>query len=248
MTSKIVTAGMLVIGDEVLSGRTQDANTQTLAKALGEIGVTLREARAIADDHETIIAAVRELSARFDYLITSGGIGPTHDDITAEAVAAAFSAPIGIRDDARAILEAHYGDRINAGRLRMARIPGGASLIENPVSAAPGFCIENVFVLAGVPRVFNAMLDFVLPQLTGGAKTHEVSIPSHVPEGELSGPLAAVDVRHPAVSIGSYPRMKPEGGWGVTIVLRSTEPEALAAAQGDVQEMLTQISRSGGQR
>lgn len=238
MSSETVTAAMIVIGDEVLSGRTQDANTQVLAKMLGEAGVQLREARAIADDREGIIATVNELRGRFDYVFTSGGIGPTHDDITAEAVAAAFGVEITIRDDARAILTAHYGDALNEGRLRMARIPDGASLIENPISAAPGFRLGNVFVMAGVPRVFAAMLDFVQGQLRSGAKMLDVSIPCVHPEGVLSAPLGKVAARHSAVSIGSYPRMKPGGGWGVTLVARATDAQALAAAEADLREML----------
>ncbi len=239
---KTVTAGILVIGDEVLSGRTQDANTQVLAKALGAVGVQLRESRAIADDAPTIIAAVREMRDRFDYVFTSGGIGPTHDDITAEAVGAAFDAHTGIRDDARALLDAHYGDRINEGRLRMARIPDGASLIDNPISIAPGFRIENVFVMAGVPKIFAAMLDGVVGTLEGGDTVGEVSIPSPRAEGELSAPLAEVDARHPAVSIGSYPRMRPEGGFAVTVVARSADREALAAAEADLRQMLAGLA------
>jgi molybdenum cofactor synthesis domain-containing protein len=234
---KTVTAAILVIGDEVLSGRTQDANTQVLAKALGVIGVQLREARAIADDEDTIIEGLNAMRARFDYVFTSGGIGPTHDDITAEAVGKAFGARVTIRDDARALLDDYYGDRINEGRLRMARIPDGASLIDNPVSIAPGFRLENVFVMAGVPSVFKAMLGSVLGQLSGGAVIHEISIASPKPEGELSGPLGAVAAKHSAVSIGSYPRIKPEGGFEVTVVARSADADALAAAEADLKAM-----------
>ncbi len=239
---KTVTAAILVIGDEVLSGRTRDANTQVLAKALGAVGVQLHEARAIADDEDTIVAALKEMRGRFDYVFTSGGIGPTHDDITAEAVGKAFGERVTIRDDARALLEDHYGDRINEGRLRMARVPDGASLIANPVSIAPGFRIENVFVMAGVPRIFAVMLDAVLPSLEGGGVVGEVSIPCSVPEGELSGPLGAVAEKHPAVSIGSYPRMQPEGGFAVTLVARSVDADALAAAEVDLLAMLSQIA------
>ena len=236
-----VTAAILVIGDEVLSGRTQDANTQVLARALGAAGIDLRESRAIPDDAALIGAAVNELRARVDYLFTSGGIGPTHDDITAEAAGAAFGVATAIRDDARAILEEHYGERLNEARLRMARIPDGAGLIANPVSAAPGFRIENVFVMAGVPRIFAAMLDRVLPVLEGGAEIAEVSLVAGVPEGELSGPLGEVDAAHPAVSIGSYPRIAPEGGFSVTVVARSADREALAAAEADLRAMLERL-------
>ena len=238
---KTVTAAILVIGDEVLSGRTQDANTQVLAKALGAVGVQLREARAIADDEDTIVEALNALRTRFDYVFTSGGIGPTHDDITAEAVGKAFGAAVTIRSDARKLLEDHYGDRINEGRLRMARIPDGASLIDNPVSIAPGFRIENVFVMAGVPRIFSVMLDNVLPTLEGGGVVGEVSIPCSVPEGELSTPLGALADNHPSVSIGSYPRLSPEGEFAVTLVARSVDAEALAAAAADLHDLLARL-------
>ena len=238
---KMVTAAILVIGDEVLSGRTQDANTQVLAKALGEVGISLRESRAIADDEETIITALNALRERFDYVFTSGGIGPTHDDITAEAVGKAFGVAVTIRDDARALLEAHYGDQINEGRLRMARIPDGASLIANPISIAPGFRIENVFVMAGVPKIFAVMLNAVVPTLKSGAVIEEVSLACPHGEGVLSAPLSAVADKHPSVSIGSYPRIKVGGGFEVTIVARSADTAALAAAEADLREMLSQL-------
>ena len=167
------TAAMLVIGDEILSGRTQDKNTQYLAAALTDAGVDLKEARVVSDDAYAIKQAASSLSATYDMVFTSGGIGPTHDDITADCIAAAFNAPIDIRADARALLEAHYerqGSELNAARLRMARIPEGASLIENPVSTAPGFTLGNVHVMAGVPSVFKAMVASVLPQITSLAR------------------------------------------------------------------------------
>lgn len=237
---KTVTAAILVIGDEVLSGRTQDANTQVLAKALGAVGVQLRESRAIADDEGAIVAALNAMRARFTYVFTSGGIGPTHDDITAEAVGQAFGARVTVRDDARELLEAHYGDRINEGRLRMARIPDGADLIPNAVSVAPGFRIENVFVMAGVPKVFASMLDAVIGTLDGGAVVLEVSLSCPIPEGELSAPLGRIADAHPAVSIGSYPRLTPEGGFAVTLVARSTDADALAAAEADLKHLLAE--------
>lgn len=237
----IVTAAILVIGDEVLSGRTQDANTQALAQALGDAGVTLRESRAIADDEDTIIAALNDLRPRYDYVFTSGGIGPTHDDITAEAVGKAFGTRVTIRDDARALLEAHYGDQINDARLRMARIPDGAHLIPNPISIAPGFRIENVFVMAGIPRIFAVMLEAVVPTLKSGAVVREVSFACDRGEGALSAPLADIATKHPAVSIGSYPRIKVGGGFEVTIVARSTDAAALEAAENDLRKMLADM-------
>ncbi len=165
------TAAMLVIGDEVLSGRTRDANSQSLGRALTEIGVSLREIRVCPDEQDEIVRHLDALRAAYDHVFTSGGIGPTHDDITADAVARAFGVGIDVREDARAILAAYYNDPVdlNAARLRMARIPDGAELIANPISHAPGFRIGNVHVMAGVPAIFNAMLDGVRPNLRGGA-------------------------------------------------------------------------------
>ena len=165
------TAAMLVIGDEILSGRTRDSNMHHLAGQLTEAGIDLKEARMIGDDKDAIVEAVRALSAGHDYVFTSGGIGPTHDDITADCIAEAFGWTIDVREDARAVLAAHYeksGTELNDARLRMARIPETATLIDNPVSAAPGFRLENVHVMAGVPSVFQAMVASVLPTLTGG--------------------------------------------------------------------------------
>lgn len=229
-------AAMLVIGDEVLSGRTRDANTWHLAKALTEMGISLREARVVADDHEGIVAAVRALSHAYDHVFTSGGIGPTHDDITADAVAAAFGAPIGVRDDARAILEAYYEPgALNEARLRMARIPEGATLILNPVSQAPGFTLRNVHVMAGVPAIFQAMLESLRPSLAGGPPVRSHAIRAPLPEGEIAAPLGAIAAAHPAVSFGSYPFFR--GGLGTTLVARSSDPEALAAGVAAVREM-----------
>lgn len=166
------TAAMLVIGDEILSGRTRDANMFHLAGVLTEIGIDLKEVRVVSDDHAAIVEAVRSLSERYETVVTSGGIGPTHDDITADCVAEALGDTIDVRDDARALLQAHYdstGKELNAARLRMARIPASACLIDNPVSVAPGFTLKNVHVMAGVPSVFKAMVQSILPSLTGGA-------------------------------------------------------------------------------
>ncbi len=240
------TAAMIVIGDEVLSGRTRDANTQVLAKMLNEAGIDLHEARAIRDDHAVIVETVNALRGLYTYVFTSGGIGPTHDDITAEAVAAAMDTPIGIRDDARAILVSRYGEGtdLTDARLRMARIPDGAALIDNPVSGAPGFRLENVFVMAGVPQVFAAMLDHVRTMVGTGEVMKDISIPCPYPEGVLGGPLTDVSAAHPQVSIGSYPRLKAGGGWGVTIVARSRDAEALAKAATAIHTMLDSLAGS----
>lgn len=232
------TAAMLVIGDEILSGRTRDSNMHHLAQQLTAHGIDLCEARVVADTHQGIIAAVQALSASYDHVFTSGGIGPTHDDITAEAVAAAFDTPISIRDDARALLQAHYdrsGQELNEARLRMARIPDGAALIDNPVSTAPGFTLRNVHVMAGVPSVFEAMVASVLPTLTGGAPLLSQTIRIDRGEGEIAGPLTRLAEAHPDVSIGSYPFIR-NGVYGSNIVVRGTDGPQIDA-------VITELSR-----
>ncbi len=218
-------AAMLVIGDEILSGRTRDSNMNHLAKELTAHGIDLREARVIPDVREVIISTVQALSAAYDHVFTSGGIGPTHDDITAEAVAAAFDTPIGVRDDARAILQAHYdrsGREMNEARLRMARIPDGATLIDNPVSAAPGFTLKNVHVMAGVPSVFEAMVASIVPTLTGGAPVMSQTLCIQRGEGDIAGPLTKLAEDYPDLSIGSYPFIR-DGAYGSNIVVRGTD-------------------------
>ncbi|KZY32356.1 molybdopterin-binding protein [Roseovarius sp. HI0049] len=232
------TAAMLVIGDEILSGRTRDANMHHLAKVLTERGIDLREVRVVSDDPDAITNAVKTLSKSYDHLFTSGGIGPTHDDITADNVARAFGTPIDVRDDARALLEAHYeksGQTLNDARLRMARIPDGATLIDNPVSAAPGFTLENVHVMAGVPRIFEAMLESVLPKLTGGAPVLSQTLQIMRPEGDIAGPLADLAGRYPDLSMGSYPFQR-EGAFGANVVLRGPDPERLDAAMAELRK------------
>ncbi len=226
------TAAMLVIGDEILSGRTRDANMHYLAGELTKHGVTLAEVRVVRDRRKAIIDAVKALSAAHDTVFTSGGIGPTHDDITAEAVAAAFDLPIGVRDDARALLAAHYaatGAELNEARLRMARIPEGALLIDNPISAAPGFTLGNVHVMAGVPTIFQAMVASVLSTLTGGAPLLSQSLRIDRGEGEIAGPLARLAGAYPDLSIGSYPFQR-DGAFGAQIVIRGADPARIEAA------------------
>src|SRR6056297_648174 len=187
------TAAMLVIGDEILSGRTRDANMHFLAQELTKVGIDLREVRIVSDDRQAIVSALNALRESYDTVITSGGIGPTHDDITADCVAAAFGVHIDVRDDARALLQDYYestGKDFNEARKRMARIPDGATLIDNPVSIAPGFSIDNVHVMAGVPSVFQAMVASVLPTLKGGAPLVSTSTRIERGEGDLAGPLA----------------------------------------------------------
>lgn len=226
------TAAMLVIGDEILSGRTRDSNMHHLAQALTARGISLCEARVVADDHAAIVAAVNALRAAYDHVFTSGGIGPTHDDITAEAIADAFGAHIGVRDDARALLVAHYaktGAELNEARLRMARIPDGATLIDNPISVAPGFTLGNVHVMAGVPNIFEAMVASVLPTLTGGAPLLSQSLRVQRGEGEIATPLAALAKEYPELSFGSYPFVR-DGAYGTNIVIRGTDAAQLNAA------------------
>lgn len=223
------TAAFLVIGDEVLSGRTQDANVQFLATTLNEYGIGLKEVRIVADDHNEIAAAARSLSEKYDTVFTSGGIGPTHDDITADAIAAAFGVPIDVREDARAILEAHYANtefELNEARLRMARIPEGASLIENPVSFAPGFRLENVHVCAGVPKIFQAMVLAVAPGLARGEVVISETVQVFLPEGEIAEKLGEISKDFPEVSIGSYP-FSSQGKFGSNIVARGTSQDII---------------------
>lgn len=232
-------AAMLVIGDEILSGRTRDSNMHHLAKELTRVGIDLAEARVVSDDAEAIIHAVRALSVRFDAVFTSGGIGPTHDDITAECVARAFDTPISIRDDARALLAAHYeraGAELNEARLRMARIPDGATLIDNPVSVAPGFTIGNVHVMAGVPAVFEAMVASVLPTLSGGSPLLSQSLRIERGEGEIAGPLADLAEAYPDLSIGSYPYVS-NGIYGANIVIRGHDGAQVDAAMTRLSEL-----------
>jgi molybdenum cofactor synthesis domain-containing protein len=225
-------AAMLVIGDEILSGRTRDANMHHLAGRLTEKGVTLREVRVVSDDADAIIAAVNALRASHDHVFTSGGIGPTHDDITADCIAAAFGAHIDVREDARALLAAHYAARdmpFNTARQRMARIPDGATLIDNPVSVAPGFSLGNVHVMAGVPKVFTAMVESVLATIDGGAPLLSVSVRVDRGEGEIAGPLAALAAQFDDLSIGSYPFVQ-DGAYGACIVFRGTGQSRLEEA------------------
>ena len=227
------TAAMLVIGDEILSGRTRDANMYFLAGRLTEIGIDLKEVRVVSDEKTAIVDAVRALSDSYGHVFTSGGIGPTHDDITADCIAEVFGAHIDIRDDARALLQAHYdrqGLEFNAARQRMARIPDGGTLIENPVSAAPGFTMKNVHVMAGVPSVFKAMVESILPKLTGGAPLLSETVRIERGEGDIAGPLSDLVAAFPDIGIGSYPFLK-DGRYGASIVLRGTSPDMLSRAR-----------------
>lgn len=241
---KIVTAAMLVIGNEILSGRTRDANMYYLAGKLTEIGIRLREARVVPDIEDTIITAVNELRARYDYVFTSGGIGPTHDDITADCIAKAFGVAIDVQAEARRRLEAHYeAGMLNAARLRMARIPDTATLIDNPVSAAPGFRIGNVMVMAGVPMIFQAMVASVAPTLTGGDRLLSRTVLAFVPEGAVADELGKLQQQYPDVDMGSYPAFRA-GRASTAIVLRSTDKSRLDQA---AEAMYAIFRRMGGE-
>jgi molybdenum cofactor synthesis domain-containing protein len=239
------TAAMLVIGDEILSGRTRDANAHHLATVMTEIGIRLTEIRVVPDTRAAIVDAVNDLRARVDYLFTSGGIGPTHDDITADCVAAAFGVHIDVREDARAIIAAYAaasGRELNEARLRMARIPDGAELIENPLSHAPGFILGNVHVMAGVPSIFKVMLEGLRPRLRGGPPLLNHSFRVQAPEGDLAAPLGALAEAYPEVSMGSYPFYG--AGPGAVLILRCTDPAVLAKAAEELRAMLSEMGVS----
>ncbi len=226
------TAAILVIGDEILSGRTRDSNMHYLSGKLTEAGIDLQEARVVSDSKDAIIAAVNALRGSYDHVFTSGGIGPTHDDITAESIAAAFGLGISIRQDAYDLLKAHYdarGQDFNDARQRMARIPDTATLIDNPVSTAPGFSLENVHVMAGVPAVFEAMVASVLPTLTGGSPLLSQNLRVDTGEGELAEALSALADEFSDLSIGSYPFIQ-NGVYGSNIVVRGTDGPRVDAA------------------
>jgi len=237
------TAAMLVIGDEILSGRTRDANMHYLAGQLTDAGIDLKEVRVVSDDPNAIIAATQSLSKTYAHVFTSGGIGPTHDDITADCIAAAFDTSIAVRADARALLQAHYdrqGMELNNARLRMARIPDGALLIDNPVSVAPGFQIRNVYVMAGVPSVFQAMVASVLPSLKGGAPLVSTSTRIERGEGDIAGPLADLANSYPDLSFGSYPYIK-NGVYGSNIVIRGADRAAVEDATRELTALFIEV-------
>jgi molybdenum cofactor synthesis domain-containing protein len=235
----VVTAGLLVIGDEILSGRTKDRNIGYIAEYLTAIGIDLREVRVVPDVEQEIVAAVNALRGRYTHVFTTGGIGPTHDDITADAIAKAFGVPIDVDERAVAmLLERIPKADLNEARLRMARIPRGAELIPNSVSKAPGFSIGNVHVMAGVPAIMQAMLDAVAPKLATGRKMLSRSIPAGLKEGDIGGPLGELQKRFPDVSMGSYPSFQEGIGFTTTLVVRSRDEARLAEAETEVLAML----------
>jgi molybdenum cofactor synthesis domain-containing protein len=240
---QIVTAAVLVIGDEILSGRTKDKNIGTIAETCTAVGIDVREVRVVADDEPEIVAALDALRARYTYVFTTGGIGPTHDDITADCVAKAFGVALDVHPEAVAILKerlAKTGGELNEARLRMARVPRGAALVANKVSGAPGFWIGNVITMAGIPAVMQAMLDEVLPKLKTGVKLLSESVRADAKEGDVGTELGAIAKAHPETIIGSYPFVD-ERGPNTNIVVRARDADKLAAAKAAVERMLVEV-------
>src|SRR5467141_1579147 len=238
----LVTAAVLVIGDEILSGRTKDRNIGYIAEYLTRVGIDVREARVAPDVEEEIVAALDALRTRYDYVVTTGGIGPTHDDITADAVARAFGVPIGEDPRAVAIMKERFdqmGTEMNEARMRMTRIPAGADLVLNKVSAAPGFWIGNVIVMAGVPSIMQAMLDDVAPKLATGARMMSETVRADTREGDIGTELGEIAKANPEVSIGSYPFFDEQRGPNTNVVLRARDAGKLATAKGAVEAMLS---------
>ena len=236
MAERIVTASVLIIGNEILSGRTQDVNLNHIAKVLGEQGVRVREARVVPDVEDVIVAAVNDARARFDYVFTTGGIGPTHDDITADCIAKAFGVPLVVSE---AIAERIRGRPapadVMASRLRMARIPRGAELVDNPTGGPQGFRMANVFVMAGIPAVMQAMLSTV--EVQGGAVVRSRSVTAYLGESQVATGLTRIQALYPEVDLGSYPFTR-DGRYGTTLVMRGTNPDDLAAMLDDVRQLI----------
>ena len=237
-----VTAAVLVIGDEILSGRTQDTNLNAIARYLAPFGVDLAEARVVGDNPPDIIGALNSLRATYDYVITTGGIGPTHDDITADCVAEAFGVELYEHPDILELMRARWGGELNAARRRMARVPVGGALVRNPVQGPPGFQIDNVFVLAGVPQIMRGMLEDVGPRLRTGAVVIARTVRVEgAPEGVIAAPLETLAKAHPALSLGSYPFFGPEG-FGSNLVIRGRDAAEVAAT---VEELIVALDGIG---
>src|SRR5215469_12368465 len=240
----VVTAAVLVIGDEILSGRTKDKNIGYIAEFLTDIGIDLKEVRIVPDEEAEIVAAINALRPRYTYLFTTGGIGPTHDDITAECVAKAFGVALEYHPRAVEIMRqrlAQTGGEMNEARMRMTRVPKGGELVLNKISAAPGFWIDNVIVMAGIPSVMQAMLDYVVPQLKTGAKMLSESIRADCREGDIGTELGAIAQKHSDVVIGSYPFVDEKNLANTNVVVRSRDALKLAAAKDAVEGMLVRV-------
>lgn len=242
MSKDIVTAGVILIGDELLSGRTQDTNLGDIARFLAPLGVQVGEARIVADNADTIVETVRQFSARFDYVFTTGGIGPTHDDITADCIAKAFNVGISERGDAiAALLERYSEGDLNAARRRMARIPDGASLINNPVSQAPGFQTENVFTMAGVPGIMRGMLQDIGHRIEGGAQVHSRTVLAKgIGEGDAAGSLAEIEAEYAGITIGSYPFFG-DNMRGVNFVARGSDQAVLDCVEAALKKLVVTL-------
>jgi molybdenum cofactor synthesis domain-containing protein len=240
------TAAVLLIGNELLSGRTQDTNLAYIAKRMVERGIRVEEARVISDTPEVIVSALNELRQRYTYVFTTGGIGPTHDDITADCVAEAFGVSLPINAEAKAILMAYFAERdikVNEDRLRMARIPEGATLVENIVSAAPGFQIENVFVFAGVPRIMQAMLGSVLDRLHEGQVLHSITVLCQLGEGTIASDLRTLQKQYPEVDIGSYPgKMNEDPNHRLSLVARGTDESQLSQIKMALEKIIAGLT------
>ncbi len=240
-----ITAGLVVIGDEILSGRTKDKNIGYIAEYLTNMGIDLKEVRVVSDEEDAIVEALNALRHRYTYVFTTGGIGPTHDDITADSVAKAFGVPIDVDPRALAIMRDRFKpEELNEARLRMARMPKGCELVENSYNKVPGFAIGNVFVMAGVPAIMQAMLDGIAPKLKSGVKVLSETIRADLREGDIGTPLRTIAEAHPDVTIGSYPFWSPEGHPNTNLVIRSRDPGALLAARRAVETMLESLRRA----
>jgi len=239
--TEIVTAGILVIGDEILSGRTKDKNIGFIAEYLTNLGIDLKEVRIVADDEDDIVVALNAQRQRNDYVFTTGGIGPTHDDITADSVAKAFGVGIDHHPAVVARFKERFGDALNEARLRMARIPDGAELIESATILAPGFKIGNVIVMAGVPSIMQAMMDIIAPKLRSGQRMLSESVRADAKEGDIGSPLRGIAEAHPDTSIGSYPYIDDNGKPNTNVVVRARDADKLRAAMIDVEAMLTEL-------
>jgi molybdenum cofactor synthesis domain-containing protein len=242
--TELVTAAILVIGDEILSGRTKDKNIGYIAEYLTALGIDLKEVRVVSDDESDIVAALNALRSRFTYVFTTGGIGPTHDDITADCIAKAFEVPIDVHPEAVRIISeraAKMNTEMNEARLRMARIPRGAELVANKVSGAPGFWIGNVITMAGVPAIMQAMLDAVAPKLKTGVKMMSETLRADAREGDVGTELGEIAKANPDVTIGSYPFFDEKSGPNTNIVVRARDPEKLASAKVAVEAMLVRV-------
>jgi len=239
--SRNPTASVLIIGNEILSGRTQDTNLNYIAKGLAERGVRLAEARVIPDLSDVIVATVNEARARYDYVFTTGGIGPTHDDITAECIAKAFGVPLTLNPEIhRMMLERYPPGHLNEARLRMAHTPEGASLVPNPIQGPPGFRMENVFVMAGVPRIMQGMFDAIRHELNGGPPIRSISVHCRLPEGTIAQGLGEIQARYPDLDIGSYPTFA-RGAPETNLVLRGVDPDRLAAGAREVAALVKSL-------